>query len=145
MLVGSHDEDRAHRGGVVGRAAIGQIGLCRQHVEGLGDREVGIGDDRKGRLGAACSLDVLFPALVLFHAVDGHADDLDAALVPLVLERRDATELGGADRGEVLRMRKDDRPAVTDEIVQGKRALIGLDIQVRNWVVDAQGHGSLRW
>jgi hypothetical protein len=35
LLVGADDEHGAHGGAVRGRAAVGQVGLCGEHVEGL--------------------------------------------------------------------------------------------------------------
>ena len=50
------------------------------------------------------------PAGVTVDRIDRQADDLDAALVEFRLDARHVTELGGADRGEILGMRKQHGP-----------------------------------
>jgi len=63
---------------------------------------------------------------VLVDGVDGQADDLDAALVEFRLDLGHVAEFGGADRREVLRMRKQHHPVVANPIVEADLAFGGL-------------------
>src|SRR5438045_4913732 len=54
-------------------------------------------------------LDVLRPALMVVDRVGRQADHLDVALVELGFHLRHRAELGGADRGEILGVREQDR------------------------------------
>jgi hypothetical protein len=93
------------------------------HVELLRDLQVGVADQRIVDRRALRLLDVLDPFRVIAHRVDAQADDLRVALVELGLELRHVAELGRADRREILRMRKQDRPAVADPFVKADAAL----------------------
>jgi hypothetical protein len=103
-----------------------------------------VSDDRKARFGTGEGLDIAFPFLVLFNTVHGNAHHLGAALFPFVGKLCDCPEFGGADRREILWVRKKDRPAVAHPVVQADRALIGFDSQIGDGIVDAQGHNILR-
>ena len=81
---------------------------------------------------------------MLFNPVNADANHLRAALFPLIGKPRHGAEFGRANGGEILRMREQDRPAVTDELMQRKTALIGFDGKVGNSVVDTQAHDILR-
>ena len=124
LLVRPDDEHVAH-GGVVGGRAAGRAvaGAGRQHVVELGDLQLGVADHRVVGRVALGLLDVLDPAVMVVDRVDADADDLDAALVELGLDPGHVAELGGADRGEVLGVREQDRPAVADPLVEADAAL----------------------
>src|SRR5690606_41426945 len=59
-------------------------------------------------------LDVFLPAGVVGNRIDRDADQLDVALLELLLEASHRAELGGADRREILRVRDEDAPAVAE-------------------------------
>ena len=75
--------------------------------------------------------------------VDAEADELRAALGELGLDLRHVAELGGADRGEVLRVGKQDRPLVADPLVKTDLAVRRFSAEVGSSVVEAQGHEFL--
>ena len=81
---------------------------------------------------------------MLFDAIDGNAHHLGAALFPFIGKLGDRTEFGCANGGKILGVRKQDRPAVANPVVQADRALIGFDGQIGDGIVDAQGHNILR-
>ena len=68
---------------------------------------------------------------MVFDTITRQADDLHAALFEFRLQLRHITELGRADRGEILRMRENDRPAVADPIMELDRAVGRLCLKVR--------------
>src|SRR5262245_34911143 len=87
-------------------------------------------------------LDVARPARMLVERVDGQADDLDAALVKFRLDPGHVSELGGADRREVLGMREQHNPGVADPIVKADLAVGRLSFEIRRGIVDLQRHRS---
>ena len=68
--------------------------------------------------------------------VDRQADDLGIALVELGLDARHVAQLGGADRGEVLRVREQHRVAVADPLVEIDRTLGSFDLEIGCFVAD---------
>ena len=135
----SDDEDVAD-GLVVGRRALQRVArrLGRQHPVQLGDVEVGVADDRVLGLGALGLLDVLRPVLVAVDRVDRQADDLDVALVELGLDLGHVSELGRADRREVLGVAEEHAPRVAQPLVEVDRALSGLGGEVGGGVAQSQ-------
>jgi hypothetical protein len=75
---------------------------------------------------------------MIFHRIDAEADDLGVALVELRLQPGHVAQLGGADRGKVLRMREQNRPAITDPLVEIDLALGSVGGEVRRLRVDPQ-------
>ena len=75
------------------------------------------------------------------HAVDADADDLAVACCEFIGQRGNGAQLGGADRGEVLRMRKEQRPAVADPIVEADLARGGVGSEIGSGVIETQCHG----
>jgi hypothetical protein len=73
--------------------------------------------------------------------VDAQADELGVALGELGLDLGHVTELGRADRGEVLRMGEQDRPFVADPVVKADLALRGFGGEVGSSLIEAKGHG----
>ena len=81
-------------------------------------------------MGAGHLVNVLDPALVAAKSVRRQANELGATLVELGLQAGESTQLGGAYGGKVLRVREEDDPVVTDELVEVDGALgsIGLEV-----------------
>ncbi len=131
LLVRSHDEHRAHGERVVG------VGV--DHVVLAGDGAV-IGDQREIERGALGFLDVPGPAGVILELVDRKSQDLDAALFEFGLELGGVTELGRADRGVVLGVRKEHCPLAVDIIVEADFAFCGLGGKVGGDISDENGH-----
>ncbi|PYQ18784.1 MAG: hypothetical protein DMF79_14145 [Acidobacteria bacterium] len=137
LLVGADHEHRAHGGVVRGRAlSPRRVGV--DHVVELRHVEVGVADDRIVGRRALGLLDVLGPLLVVGHGIDAQADHLAVALRELRLELGHVAELGGADRGEVLGVREQDGPPVSDPLVEVELAFRGLRREVRRLVSNAQ-------
>src|SRR5919201_4310018 len=136
------DHEHVADGLVVGRRPSRRVarGLGGEHPVELGDREVGVGDERVVGRGALGLLDGPAPRLVVARRVDGEADDLDVLAVELGLDLRHVAELGRADGREVLRVREQNRPGVTDPVVKRDRALRRLRLKVRCGVSDLQAH-----
>src|SRR5438128_8885135 len=72
--------------------------------------------------------------------IDRQADDLDAAPVKLGLDLGHVTELGGAYRCEILRVREQHRPLVADPIVKPNPTFGSLSLEVRGSIVDCESH-----
>lgn len=68
--------------------------------------------------GLADFVDVLDPGIVRSNVVGGKSDDLDTTLLEFGLLAGNLTELGGADRSEVVRVREEDSPRVTEVLVE---------------------------
>ena len=132
LLVRADDEDVAD-GLVIGRRAGEGIagGRGRQHVVEFRDVEIGVADHRIVRRRTLRLLDVLRPFGVPVDGIDAKPHQLDAALVEFRLQLGQRAELGGADRGEILRVREQQRPAVADPVVEFDFAFGGLGFEVR--------------
>lgn len=100
------------------------------HVVEEGDLPLLVGNNGEVEGVAADLLDVGSPALVRVDGVCAQAQQLDAALLELGLEAGHLTQLGGADRGVVLRVGEEDDPVVADILVQVDGALgsVGLEV-----------------
>ncbi len=72
------------------------------------------------------------------HWIDRQAQDLGVALGELGLELRQVTQLGRADRREVLGMRKQNAPRIAEPFVKLDDALGGLCLKVRRFVANSQ-------
>ena len=72
--------------------------------------------------------------------VDREADDLHAAAVELRLDLGHVAELGGADRGEVLRVGEEDHPGAVDPVVEVDRSLAGVRFEIGGNVAKLQSH-----
>src|SRR5262249_44947565 len=66
--------------------------------------------------------------------------DLHVSAVELGLDLRHVAEFGGADRGEVLRMREEDGPGVADPVMETDRAFRGLSLEVRGGIAELKSH-----
>ncbi|OIQ77435.1 hypothetical protein GALL_408660 [mine drainage metagenome] len=97
----------------------------------------GIVDDREVRRRAGEMLDVALPLPMLFDIVDRYAHHLGVALGELGGELGDGTELGRANRGEVLRVGEQDGIAVADPLVQLDLTGSGIGGEIGGGVVDA--------
>ena len=96
-----NDEDGADGEGHALGVDVGGI-LVVDHVVGVGDLALGVGDNGELEVGAIDLVDVLDPGLVGLGAVGAQTDELDAALGELGLELGEGAQLGGADGGEVI-------------------------------------------
>jgi hypothetical protein len=135
LLVGADDEHRAHRRVVLRGAVFGvATGVRVNHVEQLGHLELRVTDQRVVDLVAGGVFDVFAPALVVADRIDAQPEDLGVALVELLLQPGHVAQLGRAHRREVLRMRKQNGPAVTDPFVKTNRALRRFGREVRRFV-----------
>jgi hypothetical protein len=139
-LLGVDDEDGADGEGDALFVDVCGV-LVVEHVVGVGDLALLVGDD--GELdGAAGDLgDVLDPALVGADGVGREADELDAALGELGLELGDFAELGGADGRVVLGVREEDDPVVADELVEVDGAVGRLGLEVGRDGAEAEAGG----
>src|SRR5207244_12060981 len=85
-------------------------------------------------------LAVLRPARVPVHALRGQTDDLHVALVELRLELRHVAEFGRTDRSEVLWVREQDAPRVTEPFVKADLPLCGLGLEIWCGAADTKTH-----
>ncbi|TNV73358.1 hypothetical protein FGO68_gene3180 [Halteria grandinella] len=118
LLVGANHEDASHS----------------EHGEGLGMNHsvqfthlpIRIGDHRKVHGRALCLAYVFLPLEVAHNWVNRQPDDLDASFFELWLDLRHVAQLRGAHGREVLRVREEHAPAVTQPIVEADCALGGV-------------------
>ena len=78
----------------------------------------------------------------LVDGIDGKPHQLDAALVEFRLQPGQRAEFGGADRGEILRMREQQRPAVADPVVEFDLAFGGFGLEIRGHSAYLESHVS---
>ena len=78
------------------------------------------------------------------HRIHRNADHLGVALFPFGGELRHGAEFGGADGGEIARVREDDGIAAAQPIVELDGAGGAFGGEIGGGVVDADGHGILR-
>lgn len=121
-LLRVNDEDRADGESNALGIDVGGI-LVVQHVVGKSDLPLLVADDRESQLAARDLVDVLYPAAMALDSVGAQTDELDVALSELGLELREGTQLGGADRGVILRVGEQNDPLVADEVVELDRAM----------------------
>src|SRR4029077_8954772 len=88
-------------------------------------------------------LDVGRPLLVVVDGIDRQADDLDAAFVEFRFQSRHCAEFGGANRGEILWMRKQYRPIVADPVVEANFAFRGLGLKIWGGIINLKCHRNL--
>src|SRR5207302_5761061 len=102
--------------------------------------EIGIGDDRIVRCETLSFLDVVQPVGVAVDRIDREPDDLDATLVELGLDPGHVAKLGRADRREILRVGKQDRPGIADPVVEPDLAFGRLSVEIGGRIIDRQSH-----
>jgi hypothetical protein len=112
------------------------------HVVQLGDLQVGVANQRVVKRRTLSLRDIGRPAPVILDAVDRQADYFGVALVEFGLQLRQISELGGAHRGEILRVRKQDRPTVAYPFMKADLAFRRLGGEIGNLVTNSQAHCS---
>src|SRR5215211_5653021 len=104
------------------------------HVVEFRNLMIRIGDNGKVELRALSLLDVFCPAFMGISGVDAESNHFHAAFLEVRLTARDISELGGANGSEILRVREQNCPAITDPFVEANRSFscicceIGCDI-----------------
>ena len=141
FFVGADYEHSAHGGVIGGSAALARgSGGFGQHVVELGDLQFRIADHGIRHLVALRFFNVGGPFAVTGDGIDAQADNFCVALGELRLQPGHVAEFGGAHGSEILRMRKQDSPAVADPFVKVDGALGGFRSEVRSFGIDAQRH-----
>ena len=113
------------------------------HVVQVGNRAVWVADHREVNWRALCFSDVAFPLFVRFDAVNRKADYFDVALIKLWFDLGDVAKLGGAHRGEVLRVAEQYAPRIAEPVVKLDLALCGCCSEVGCDIAETNGHGVL--
>src|SRR5262249_23995504 len=136
LLVRPYDIYRTHG------EYIAHLGV--NHVVESRDLLISVGNDRIVEAGALGLFDVHGPLLVRLRGVDTQAYNLDAALVELRFELGHITKFRGADGGEVLGVREEDRPTVANPLVEAAdRTFARLRAEIRNYFTNTQCHDFL--
>jgi len=130
LLGGVDNEDGADSQSHALGVDVGGV-LVVDHVEGVGDLALGVGDNGELEVGAGNLIDVLDPAVVGLDMVGTETNELDTARGELGLELGEGAQLGGTDGGEVIGVGEEDGPLVTDELVEVDGTVGGLGIEVR--------------
>src|SRR5581483_6555389 len=144
FFIGTDNEHGSNRGVVGGGTTLGvaaRVGM--NHSIQLRHLKIRIADQRIVRRRAGRVPDVLRPAPVVIHGIDAQANHFHVALVEFRFEFRDRAELGGADRREVLRMRKQYGPAVAYPIVEPNVAFRGLRLEIGRCITKLYSHEPL--
>jgi hypothetical protein len=89
-----------------------------KHIVGESDLAFLVANDGELEAGVGDLVDVLDPATVAVNSVGRKTNELDTTLGELRLELSEGTELGGAVGSVVLRVREQDHPLVSDELVE---------------------------
>src|SRR6516165_1736586 len=90
-----------------------------------------------------CFFDIGRPLFMVADWIYAQADDLGIPLGKLRLEPGHGAELGRAYRCKVLRVGKQDRPAITDPFMKTNRALRGLGGEVGSRLIDKRHVNAL--
>ena len=101
------------------------------HAVEIANCALGISNHREVHGTALSFTDILLPFDVRLDGIDRETDDLNIALLEFWLDLGDVAELSGANRGEVLRVRKEHTPAVSKPLVEVNRAQSGLGGKIR--------------
>src|SRR5207244_3032451 len=80
--------------------------------------------------------DVFRPAFMITSGINRQSHDLHVSAVEVRFYFCHVTQLGCADRGEVLRMRKQDNPGVPDPIIKPNATLSSVRFKVWRCVTD---------
>src|SRR5688572_765774 len=88
-------------------------------------------------------LDVARPALMTVHRIYTQTDHFRVSPLEFRLEFRHVAELGSADRSEILGMRKQDSPRVSEPLVKFQIAFRGLSLEVGSGFAYAKRHSAL--
>ena len=129
LLGGVDDEDGADSQSHTLRVDVGGV-LVVDHVVGVGDLALGVGDDGELEVGAGNLVDILDPAVVGLDVVGAQTNELDTARGELGLELGESAELSGTDGSKVIGVGEKDGPLVTDEVVEVDGTVGGLGIEV---------------
>jgi len=97
-----------------------------EHVVGESDLALLVTNDGELEAGAADLVDVLDPTTVAVNGVGGETDELDTTLGEFGLELGEGAELSGADGSVVLRVREQNHPLVSNELVEVDGAEVKL-------------------
>ena len=85
---------------------------------------------------------VVCPPCVVVHGVDTRPNDLDIAAVKLRLDPSHVAEFRRADRGEVLRVRKENTPGVPKPLVEANAAFCRLRFEIWCRVANLKSRGA---
>jgi hypothetical protein len=77
---------------------------------------------------------------VAVDRIDAEPHQLDAALIEFRLQFGQGAEFGGADRGEILGMREQERPAVADPIMELDFSFGGFGLEIRGHSANLECH-----
>src|SRR5215469_3431637 len=140
-FVGVYHEDATH-GPVVHRASRRGValGVGFQRPVELGHAQIGVGDDGISGPRALGLLDVIKPRIVVRDRIHRQADELHVPALELGAQLRDGAELGGAHRGEVLRVREQHRPRVTDPLMEPDPSVRRLCYKIRRCGAEPETH-----
>ena len=111
------------------------------HVVGKGNLALLVTNDWEGQLAAGDLVNVLDPAAMALNRVGRKTDELAVALGEFWLKLCESPELSRADWRVVLWMRKQNHPAVANEVVEVDFAVCGLSVEVWGNATQAQRCG----
>ena len=129
LLAGVDDEDGADGQSQSLGVHVGGV-LVVNHVVGVGNLALRVGNDGELELGASNLVDVLDPGVVRVDTVGTETNHLDTTGRELGLELGESTELGGTDGSEVIRVGEEDSPVVANVVVEGDLTVGGLGLEV---------------
>src|SRR5690606_5504931 len=117
--------------------------IGRKHAVELGHLQFRVTDHWVIRRDALRLLAVLRPELVVFHRVDAQANELHAEPIELRLDLWQATELGSADRRDILGMREEKAPGIAQPFMKTDPAFGRIGLEIRSNTSDLQSHSNL--
>ena len=141
LFIRADQENGADRRIVRGSTAFTRRSrLCRQHVVEFRDLEFRVSNHRIGHFVTLGFFNIRRPLAVTGNRIDAEADNFRVALGKLRLKARHVAEFGRAYRGEILGVRKQDRPAISNPFMKVNLALRGFRGEVWSFGIDAKRH-----
>ena len=113
------------------------------HVVQLGNLQIKVADNRVVHRMALGFLDILGPFLVIGHGINAQTDYLAVPLGEFRFEIRHVAELGRANRGKILRMRKQNSPPVPNPFMEIDGSFRRLRGKIRSFLSDMECHNYL--
>ena len=136
----SHVAQMARYGFMYGRHDVDIAIIEACIIKDLGNGQIGIRDNREGKVGVLGVVDVGNPLMMFFNRVGRKAERLHISLCKLISQLRRAPHLGRADRGKVGGMAEEKDPAVASPIVQADFTHLGVDGEIGGDIANMERH-----
>jgi hypothetical protein len=110
------------------------------HVVELRDVQVRVADQRIIHCVPLSLFHITNPSLMVIHGVNAQSNDLSTTFVELWFQAGQVAKLGRADGREVLRVREQDGPFVSDPFVKSNRPFSAFGREIGCFLAYADSH-----